>query len=53
MTVDEVWEMQRQLVDDYNAMVNRFLKTVDSSDLLSKYQTINYMAKEENTYDNQ
>ena len=53
MTVDEVWEMQRQLVDDYNAMVNRFLKTVDSSDLLSKYQTINYMTKEENTYDNQ
>lgn len=53
MTVDEVWEMQRQLVDDYNAMVNRFLKTVDSNDLLSKYQTINYMTKEENTYGNQ
>ena len=53
MTVDEVWEMQRRLVDDYNAMVNRFLKTVDSSDLLSKYQTINYMTKEENTYGNQ
>ena len=53
MTVDEVWEMQRRLVDDYNAMVNRFLKTVDSSDLLSKYQTINYMTKEETTYGNQ
>lgn len=53
MTVDEVWEMQRQLVDDYNDMVNRFLKTVDNSDLLSKYQTINYMTKEETTYGNQ